>query len=107
MDLPAVQSVTKGNDKVYVVLARLQIPSATGGYNVAYLAEFIIRFGSALPSLSISTYNVVPEDSPIMKACAQGNLSRVQHLLQGGEASVDDVTPSHDSPLFVRTLVFQ
>jgi hypothetical protein len=38
-----------------------------------------------------------------MKACAQGSLSRVQHLLQVGEASVDDVTPSHDSPLFVRS----
>lgn len=95
--------ITKGNDKVYVVIARLQLPSAAGAYNIAYLAEFIIRFGSALPSFSISTYNVVPEDAPIMKACAQGNLPRVKHLLQEGEATVDDVTPTHNSPLFVRS----
>ena len=65
---------------------------------------FIIRAGSPDPPLAVRTFNVVPPDASIMKACAQGNFLRVQHLFESCQASVMDVTPENYSPLYVSKI---
>ena len=45
--------------------------------------------------------NLVPEDSQIIQACNRGDTGAVWDLFQSGKATVNDVTPSYRSPLFV------
>jgi hypothetical protein len=63
----------------------------------------------SLFSLQISTIgssmklkNLVPETAEIILACSQGDTSRVWHLLQSKNASVNDITINNYSPLAVR-----
>lgn len=45
-------------------------------------------------------YNLVPDESPLMVACARGDIQSIRHLFASGQAYVHDVTVGNLSPLF-------
>jgi hypothetical protein len=54
--------------------------------------------------LQYRTYNVRPFDSPIFQCCKRGDLEGVKLLLQKGEASLLDVTPTGESLITVSII---
>lgn len=59
--------------------------------------------GLSLPFASLSIRNIVPETSPLLEACKEGNLGKVMSLFDRHKGSPSDVTPKNVTPLKVCT----
>lgn len=92
-----VVKIQRPHAKIIRLSARLQVPGRRGRERVAFLIDLTFhlasRFFFAYPSFGVCT--IVPSDSPIVKACQRGNLSKVQQLFAAGTASPRDVTPDN------------
>jgi hypothetical protein len=53
---------------------------------------------------AIKAYQIIPDDSVVIKLCEAGNLSKLQSLISGGSASIRDVTTNGWSLLHVSNL---
>jgi hypothetical protein len=55
----------------------------------------------SLPLASISVSSIVPETSPLMIACKEGDITKVMAIFNRHKGSPYDITPSNSTPLRV------
>lgn len=97
-----IRQVTERGSMQIIISLRIYISILyTLKQKLGFEVEFTITTGSPDPPFAIRTFNIVPSDAPIMKACAQGNLVKVQDLFGSAQASVMDITPENQSPIYV------
>ena len=91
------------------ILSIAALPKTTNR-SVGVTATFVSPIGACphpdfSPQLAI--FNLVPEDSAVIKAVSSNNMREVQRLFDRGEASARDVDPRGFSLLSVRLLTSQ
>ena len=91
------------NSQSFYISASFRLPALRGSSSRVLTAQFTLRYYAgwtihiAPPRLS----KLVPENAEIMTSCAQGDIAKVQSLLQSGKAHPLDITPSNLTPLYV------
>ena len=91
---------TSPENRYYLMFLWLKVPCLRSATNFGYILQIAVGFvHPVLPVVEIVTANLVPEDAPIMRASARGDARRVLALLNGGESTLNDVTPENYTPL--------
>lgn len=65
----------------------------------------LLLLSLSLPFASLSIRNIVPETSPLLIACKEGNVGKVISLFDRHKGSPNDITLSNTTPLQVHSLI--